>query len=180
MSGMDAFTKIFGDITILDLLWFIVAVAFVITVSIQALRFLHKGMKNYDRKEEEWTKTVEATKHYPEYREQSKKIQEEINNRIDNTIKLYNLLKTQVDMMQNHIQEIEEQNKIRERNKLCDLLLQYYKNYGLKDRNPSMSWTLVESQTFWALFKDYEDLGGDGLMHSTVEPAMKLLNIVNE
>lgn len=31
---------------------------------------------------------------------------------------------------------------------------------------------------FWELFKDYEDMKGDGYMHTEVQPAMNLLEII--
>ena len=37
----------------------------------------------------------------------------------------------------------------------------------------------MESQSFWSMFSDYEDLGGDGFVHSTVEPAMRALEVID-
>jgi hypothetical protein len=36
----------------------------------------------------------------------------------------------------------------------------------------------MESDAFWELFRDYEDLGGDGHMHSKVEPDMRGLTVI--
>lgn len=33
----------------------------------------------------------------------------------------------------------------------------------------------MEAEAFWELFRDYEDLGGDGYMHTEVQPAMERL-----
>ena len=73
---------------------------------------------------------------------------------------------------------MEEQNKKRERNKLRDTLLQHYRYYANPDKNPSMSWTHMEADAFWALFKDYEEAGGDGYMHTVVQPEMERLNVI--
>ena len=36
----------------------------------------------------------------------------------------------------------------------------------------------MEADVFWATFADYENLGGNGFMHSDVQPAMNALEIV--
>ena len=36
----------------------------------------------------------------------------------------------------------------------------------------------MEAEAFWELFKDYEEDGGNGYIHSVVRPAMNLLRIV--
>ena len=40
------------------------------------------------------------------------------------------------------------------------------------------TWSEMEKEAFDKLFHDYEELGGDGFMHSTVEPAMEALEVV--
>jgi hypothetical protein len=74
--------------------------------------------------------------------------------------------------------EMEEQNKKRERNKLRDRLLQNYRYYTNIETNPSQTWTEMESEVFWEMFKDYEEAGGNGYMHSTVLPEMERLIVV--
>ena len=37
----------------------------------------------------------------------------------------------------------------------------------------------MESDAFWEMFGDYEELGGDGYMHTVVEPTMRQLIIVD-
>ena len=36
----------------------------------------------------------------------------------------------------------------------------------------------MESEAFWELFREYEDAGGNGYMHTEVLPAMELLTVV--
>ena len=35
----------------------------------------------------------------------------------------------------------------------------------------------MEAEAFWGLFRDYEEAGGDGYMHTVVQPAMEKLRI---
>ena len=56
-------------------------------------------------------------------------------------------------------------------------------NFILSFLNPktniSLSWTKMESDAFWRLFKDYENAGGDGYMHTPVRPAMMNLTVID-
>ena len=36
----------------------------------------------------------------------------------------------------------------------------------------------MEAEAFWELFREYEEAGGDGYMHTEVQPAMERLLIV--
>lgn len=76
-------------------------------------------------------------------------------------------LSIQISAMQKKIDETEMA-------KLKDNLVYYYKKY--KDIG---EWSQLESDAFWDLFKRYEAHGGNGYIHSVVEPAMRELAIVN-
>ena len=77
------------------------------------------------------------------------------------------------------LKQMEEDTKRRECNKTRDRLLQNYRYYINPETNPDHSWTKMESEAFWELFRDYEDAGGDGYMHTVVQPAMQLLTVTN-
>ena len=53
--------------------------------------------------------------------------------------------------------------------------MQNYRYYVRAETNPSHSWTQMESEAFWELFREYEEAGGNGYMHTEVLPAMELL-----
>ena len=74
--------------------------------------------------------------------------------------------------------QMEENSQRRERNKLRDRLLQNYRYYTSKEHNPRQEWTRMESETFWECFADYENMNGNGYMHSVVQPEMNLLGII--
>ena len=63
------------------------------------------------------------------------------------------------------MQKRENDSKLKE---LKDDLIRYYNKY--KDIG---EWSKLESDAFWGLFSDYEDRGGDGYIHSVVEPVMR-------
>ena len=64
-----------------------------------------------------------------------------------------------------------EETKLRE---LKDTLVRYYNRYRAEGR-----WTSLESDAFWDLYQDYDARGGDGFIHTVVEPAMRELEIVD-
>lgn len=54
--------------------------------------------------------------------------------------------------------------------KLKDSIVTYYRKY--KELG---EWTKLESEAFWDLFKRYEAHGGNGYVHSVIEPVMREL-----
>ena len=82
-------------------------------------------------------------------------------------------------MLSDSFHRIDEENKKRERNRLRDELLKNYRYYTNPKTNPNQTWTRMESEAFWELFKDYEDLNGNGYVHTVVQPAMNLLTIID-
>ena len=76
------------------------------------------------------------------------------------------------------MKDIEERRKKTKRNELRDRLLQTYRYFTNKEKNPLLAWSEMEAEAFWKVFGDYEDAGGDGDMHTTVQPAMRRLEVV--
>ena len=70
---------------------------------------------------------------------------------------------------------MEEDRKAGELNKLQAQLLNSYHYYTNEYKNPQLAWSKMESKSFWDSFGDYEKLGGNGFMHSEVQPAMNRL-----
>ena len=113
-----------------------------------------------------------AVRKYPEYRQQSLDIQQKLEGEIQ-------ALRISQEKNEKRLEKMEEDTKMREQNKLRDRLIQNYRYYTNKHTNPSQTWTKMESEAFWALFKDYEESGGNGYMHTEVQPAMNKLLVVD-
>lgn len=196
MKGLDEFLMLFGDVTVADLVTVVFALIFIIFIYKQVKKYFDEKIKaqnertQAEKKRDADLKTaLEAVKKYPEYRQQSIAIQQLLEGEIQETrqqsIKIQTLLEEEIQELRIMIQEdkerlarMEEQDRRRECNKLRDTLLQNYRYYTNKERNPSQTWTQMESEAFWELFKDYEELGGDGYMHTEVQPAMERLIVV--
>jgi hypothetical protein len=129
----------------------------------------YENRKSKDAKLQE---ALDTAQKYAEYHKQTMEKQEEMQRAIET------LTETQ-SKFSDRMEAIEKDRNRFELNKLRDRLLQSYRYYTGPTRNPSQTWTAMESEAFWELFSDYEELGGDGYMHSIVQPAMQSLNIVD-
>lgn len=178
LKGLDAFLKIFGNITVLQIVEIVLAVIFMIFVYTQTKKFFKKQIEKQNEKAEmekerdaKINEALEAVHQYPKYREQSIKIQEGLEAQI-------NELKSMHKETSDRLTKMEENTMRRERNKIRDRLLQSYRFYTNPETNPSHSWTEMEADAFWELFGEYEANGGDGYMHTDVQPDMLSLNVI--
>lgn len=172
MLGLDNFLEFFGQVALEKIVGLVLAFVFCWKIYCQIKKFLDNKkeilIKNHEAEKEKDKKlnmALEEVAKYPQYREQSRKIQQEFRNEIDGIKEI--------------LKDMQEKQERRERNKLRDKLLQSYRYYTDKEKNPNQTWTRMESEAFWELFRDYEDAGGDGYIHSVVQPAMNLLTIID-
>lgn len=172
MTGQKEFLNLFGSITMLQVVELLLAGVFLFLVYKKVKDYL---IKKHDREKlhnEQLQEALTAVRKYPEYRQQSLDIQEKL------TKSLTDLQDAQRDTVK-RLDKIEETSKRRERNKLREKLIQSFKFYTNLESNPSQSWTRMESEAFWELFRDYEDADGNGYIHTEVQPAMMGLKVVD-
>lgn len=160
MTGQKEFLELFGEVTVATIVTWVMAFLF--------LFFVGKKLKEY------FEKKIKAEQ------EEKKKL-----NEVFDAVKKISTMENDVrelregqQRLDSRLCKMEETADKRERSKLRDSLLQNYRYYTNKDRNPQLAWTRMESEAFWELFRDYEDAGGDGYIHSEVQPAMNSLFIV--
>lgn len=179
MVGLNEFLELFGDITILQLVWFILAVVFVVASYRKFRDYLIKKHENEKVKDDKINKALAATEKYPEYRRQSLEIQKMLKDEIQDLRRNQEALTNSQNKIMERLASMEERTDRRDRNKIRDILLQNYRYYTNKETNPTQSWTRTESETFWELFRDYEEAGGDGYMHDDVMPSMQKLRVID-
>lgn len=172
MGELDAFLDVFGHITIAQLVLVASAILFGWAIYKKISDYLMKKHDAAQEKDAQLKKALETVEKYPEYRQQSIKIQEHLENEIQE-------LRTAMIEVVERLTKVEEQNKKKECNKLRDILIERHRYYTDKERNPSQSWTVMESEAFWSLFRDYEDLGGNDYVHSHVQPDMERLKVID-
>lgn len=173
MKGYDQFIEVFGNVTVLDVATFIIAVGVAVLLYRKVRDFFvaqHEAQKQHD---EDLKEALAGVRKYPEYRQQSLEIQQMLQAEISE-------LKQQQEQNTKRLLEIEERRDRQKRNELRNTLLRNFRYYTNKHTNPEQTWTRVESETFWELYNDYEETGGNGYMHTDVVPVMQLLTVVDE
>ena len=88
---------------------------------------------------------------------------------------LKELVAKQNETIANHYKETERLKC----NELREKLVAQYRHFTSLEMNPRQEWTILDAETFWELFADYEKYGGNGFMHSTVKPAMEKLKVIS-
>lgn len=161
MIGWEEFTTIFGNISVLQVAELLLACIFLYYIYKKASNYLINKHDTDREQNERIDKALSVVNKFPE---------------IENAIKELNEAQSETVK---RLAKMEEDIKRRERNKLCDRLLQNYRYYSNPNTNPSKSWTRMEAEAFWELFRDYEDAGGDGFMHTEVQPAMEHLTVLD-
>ena len=79
-----------------------------------------------------------------------------------------------VDSIVVTLAEMQKKENETELKRLKDSLVRYYNKY--KDIG---EWAKLEKDAFWDLFDDYEQRGGDGFVHSIIEPVMRGLRDID-
>lgn len=179
MKSLDAFIAMFGDITVLHVIEFVLSLVLIYTIYKKVSNFIIQQYEMHKLKDAQLQEALDGVHKYPEYRQQSLEIQKELKGEICELREDQQAIRDTQQEIIKHLADIEEQRRRRECNKLRDLLLQYYRRYGSKEANPSQTWPKIEAESFWALFEDYKEAGGNGYMKDEVEPTMRCLSVVD-
>lgn len=171
MTGLEEFKELFGGITVLNVIEFLLALAFIAWLYRKAKKYFIERYEAAREKDKQLQTALDAVSKYPEYRAQSIRIQKELEQKIGE-------LKRSQDENTDRLKAMEEIQRRQKRNELRDRLLQSYRYYTDKKRNPKQVWNRMEAEAFWELFGDYEATGGNGYIHTVVQPEMNLLKIV--
>lgn len=178
MLGLNEFISLFGNFTIKNLAYLILSCVFLFLIYKQVKKFFNnkfqmeeKKQKKEEERDKDLKLCLDQIKKYPEYRQQSINIQQELKKEIQE-------IKDTQKEYKEHLDLLEENIRRRERKKLYEKLIQNYNLYANKEKNPLLAWSEMESIGFWDLFDEYEDAGGNGFLHSTVQPAMKMLTVI--
>ena len=120
----------------------------------------------------------EATSHYPEYREQSLRIQGQLQQSDISILEVCNAIKEDVTtnraMLDTRLKSLEN----REKNALREKIYHLWRTFTDEYLNPLQAWTDMERHSFNELVKDYESLGGNDYVHKVIIPAMLRLNVI--
>ena len=131
-----------------------------------------------EKMEERLAKVEEAVGHYPEYRAQSLQIQNQLKQTDNHILEVCDSIKSAViangERLDKRLGDLER----REKNALRAKILDEYRFYTDERKNPMQAWSEMEHHSFFKLVEDYESLGGNDYVHSTVLPAMNELDVI--
>lgn len=120
----------------------------------------------------------EVVSNLPKYREQSKKIQAELQEADVNILEVCRIIKDEVnanrEMLDSRLKSLEK----RDKNSLRDKIYKLWRTFTDPYLNPMQAWTDMEKHSFDELVKDYESLGGNDYVHSVVLPDMMRLRVI--
>ena len=168
LKGLEEFLELFGDVTMSEFVKFLFALVFLYAIYKEIKKINDAKIKEVEEEKIHKKKVDEAweiTQKYPIYHQESIDIRNGLEKEIQEIRACFGAVIKRLD-------EIERQNKKRECSKLRDMLVQNFRYYTNEQQNPSKSWTRMESEAFWELFREYENAGGNGYMHTDVKPAM--------
>lgn len=83
-------------------------------------------------------------------------------------------LTTTVNSIASNLDDMKKKNNETKVKELKDTLINYYNKYKVIGE-----WSKLEKDAFWELFEDYESRGGNGFIHSMVEPVMRELKEID-
>lgn len=168
---MDAFLALFGELKIATVVTAIAAVYFLYKLYAQSKKQIEDRLKGDIEKDKKIQEVLDQASKYPEWHKQSIEIQKKFSDDIAEIKK---------DQLKNskRLDEMEEKSRRRERNQIRDRLLQSYRYYTSKEKNPMQAWSEMEADAFWKMFGDYDDAGGNGHVHTEVQPAMRKLEVI--
>ena len=169
---METFLKVFGDVKLITVIELIVSLGFLVSIYIKIRKYLTDRYKKDLEKDKQFQEVVNQVQQYPKWRQQSCDIQAEFRAAIDR-------LTQAQEMQMRKLEQMEANTAQLELNKCRDRLLQSYRYYTSSANNPMHAWTEMEADAFWRNFGDYEKLGGNGYMHTVVEPAMRELELIS-
>lgn len=190
---MDYVLAVFGGITVGNLITIIAAMVLVATACVKGYKFICKIHDNIQGKEEAFKNLqkdniefkAELEKIEPlmsDITENLKTTQSQLTSVIDTQdflVKEVKNLSENQSSLSNQIIKFEKEMNSQNLNRLRDRLLQIYRYYANVEKNPTLAWTEMEKEAYDHLFQDYETLGGDGFMHTVVEPKMNSLEVVD-
>ena len=190
MNGLETFIKVFGNITVLRVIEIIVAIAFAVGVYIKWRKHISsQAQEKIEREQKENTRDEQianlqaSVDKYPQYRQQSLNIQQQLDTKILN---LEQKVDTKIDSLQDtldgimkHLKEIDDDRKKRERNRAREELLQGHRMFCDVDKNPMKAWSSLERDSWMARYEDYIECGGNGDMKKRIYPDMCDLIVIH-
>lgn len=160
MDGLSEFIKVFGDIKIVNVIEWVIAIGFLILLLKNLQSYFEKKLAQDSETKKNTQKILEATDRIPQ-----------IEKKVDD------LEKNQAVQM-SRIESIENENKRRECSQLRERIMQSYRFQCDPTHNPRHEITELEHMAFEEAFEDYISAGGDGYLKEVIKPDFDTLTVI--
>lgn len=168
---MEPFIKVFGEITVAMVVYFIAAVVFLLAVYRKCRKEIIKRFSKKQKEKEQLKRILAQVEQYPKWRQQSIEIQQQYNKDIAE-------LKERQEKNIQSVKDLQEELNRRAANDLRNKMLNLFRYYSSKKKNPMQAWSEMESKAFWDMYEDYKKAGGNGYMETEVKPIMNTLEVI--
>ena len=178
MFGLDEFMQNFGAMTIGFVVEIILAAIFVFAAYKKLRDKIVGSYEERRQQREDIDEALEGVRALPKYREKSFQIQKELKDTDSKILDTCKLIQDGVNENQRILVERLDKLEDRERNALRAKILEMHRLFTSKKKNPLQAWSEMERDAFNDLIDDYEELNGNGHVHSVVIPEMHLLKVI--
>lgn len=179
MNGFEQFMETFGGVTLGTVAVIVISIIFIYRGYKKFSKYLLEKHDAEQRHLAELTEALEGVRKYPEYREQSHKIQVALQSDIKAINVKYETLAKDFKTLTDKFEDMEERARKKDLSLLKDKIIERYKYYTDPEINPTQTWNKMEAESFWELFNEYEARGGNGYLHSDVQPKMMALKEID-
>lgn len=171
MLGLNETKDLFGTLTVAFVIELILAGVFIWCVYLKLKNKIIGSYKEREQQKSDIKKALDAAEEIPTLREELKSSEDRI-------IDLCQTIQDGVNENQRILNERLDRLENRERNDLRAKILDMHRLFTSKKRNPLQAWSEMERDAFNDLISDYEELNGNGHVHTVVIPDMTMLRVI--
>lgn len=171
MTGLNETKEIFGAMTLGFLIEMALAGLFIWGMYKKLKDKIIGSYKDREKQKSDIKKALNAAEEVPTLREDLKSSEDRI-------IDLCQTIQDGVNENQRILNERLDRLENRERNDLRATILDMHRLFTSKKKNPLQAWSEMERNAFNDLISDYEELNGNGHVHTVVIPDMCQLRVI--
>ena len=171
MFGTEEMKNVFGTLTVGFILELAVAIVGILIAYKKLKTKIIGSYEERKKQKDDIKKALDGVETIPT-------IKEELKSTDDKILDLCQSIQDGVNENQRILNERLDRLENRERNDLRDKILERHRLFTSKKRNPLQAWSEMERDAFNELIADYEELNGNGHVHTVVIPDMNMLRVI--
>jgi hypothetical protein len=183
LKADEAFINMFGNLTVLHVVEFFFAMYFIIRISIDVIKFINKKHDEEQQKSADLAEALAGVRQMPQYRADSVKIRNQLEQKIanvhDEMNNKFDDVSNKFDAVMDRLNAMDAESKKRARNRIREELMQGYRMFTDPTKNPMKAWTSLEHDSWFAQYDDYLECNGNGDMRHRICPEMNNLDVIH-